>query len=382
MSWACGDRAARTSDPSAASSSTRPQQIPPRASPSYPLVVSGTGFVDSADAPFEWRGVTAFRLAEMISAGQEEEAVRYLDWAASHNLNVVRVLLMAQHLFTLSPDAGRAALPRLLDLAKGRGIAVETVALADTRGVELDYEAHIREIGRIAMEKGNAFIEIANEPGHPTQDPRLHDPAFVKRLADLPAGDLIVALGSAEYDDAYAAGDYATFHFPREREWGHVLAIAQGAAMMKRWTKPLINDEPIGAASEYREGRRDNSPERFGAAAALTKLAGMGATFHYEGGLQARLPDEREAACLDAWMKGLAVVPDAATRGEFLQSDQVAALAQVEGAHAVFARRQGNKATILLIDPAPSASLRTEEGWTELRRSAAPGVMLVSLERR
>lgn len=348
----------------------------------FPLRVNGAGFVDAEGKPFEWRGVTAFRLAEMISAGREADVAKYLDWAASQKLNVVRVLLMAQHLFSLSPDAGRAALPRLLDLAKERGIAAEVVAFADTRGVELDYEAHLREIGRIALERGNAFVEIANEPGHATQDSRLHDPGFVRRLADLLPNELIVALGSAEYDEAYAGGDYATFHFPREREWGHVLATSQGAAMVNRWKKPLINDEPIGAAAEYRAGRRDNSPERFGAAAALTKFSGMGATFHYEGGLQARLPDAREAACLDAWMKGLALVPDAATRGEFLDGNAVAGLARTDGARAAFARRQGDQATILLIDPAPAPSVKLSERWTEVRRSAAPGVLLIMIQQR
>ena len=53
----------------------------------------------------------------MIASGKEAEAAAYLDWAKSQDINVVRVLLMAQHLFELTPEAGRAALPKLLDLA-------------------------------------------------------------------------------------------------------------------------------------------------------------------------------------------------------------------------------------------------------------------------
>jgi len=32
----------------------------------------------------------------------------------------------------------------------------------------------------------------------------------------------------------------------------------------------------------------------------------MAATFHYEGGLQAKLPSPVELACLDGWLDGLA----------------------------------------------------------------------------
>ena len=281
-------------------------QAPVSLQPAFPLRVDGTGFADAAGRPFLWRGITAFRLAEMIAAGREQEAVAYLDWARAERLNVVRVLLMAQHLFKLAPEAGRAALPRLLELAKERGIAVEIVAFADTKDVAVDYEAHIREVGRIADEKGNGFVEIANEPGHPTQDARLHDAAFAKRLADLVPDRVIVALGSVEDGEGYSAGDYATFHFPRgQKDWDHVLSLSDGARRVRELKKPVVSDEPIGAGPEYLPGRRDNEPSRFAAAAALTRLAGMAATFHYEGGLQAKIPTR--AAKPHAWPPGVAV---------------------------------------------------------------------------
>ncbi len=196
-------------------------------------------------------------------------------------------------------------------------MAIEAVALADTEGLTLDFDGHVQQVGRIALEKGNAFVEIANEPGHATQDRRLHDPATVKRLAGLLPTGVLRALGSAEYDDGYAAGDYATFHFPRRPEWGHVVSLADGIPMLARWKKPVINDEPIGAGAEYQPGRRDNSPERFGAAGALAEFIGLASTFHYEGGLQARLPEGPEAACLDAWQRGIEMAAGQAS-GELL----------------------------------------------------------------
>jgi hypothetical protein len=61
----------------------------------------------------------------------------------------------------------------------------------------------------------------------------------------------------------------------------------------------------MGAADKAVPGRRDNDPARFRQAAVANRRAGLGATFHYEGGLQARKPTTIEMACLDAWLAGL-----------------------------------------------------------------------------
>jgi hypothetical protein len=380
---ACHTSSPSSDAPAAATAPPAPTAVgaPPKAG-TFPVRIDGRSFVDASGRPFEWRGITAFRLAELIASGRERDAVAYLDWAKSEQLTVVRVLLMAQHLFKLSPDAGRAALPRLLPLAKERGIAVEVVALADTKDVTLDYEAHIREIGRIALENGNALIELANEPGHPTQDPRVHAPAFLQHLATLIPEPVIVALGSIEYGDGFAAGDYVTTHTDRGRgEWDHVLALGEVARRMGGLGKPVVSDEPIGAAAEYQAGRRDNDPARFAAAAALTTLSGLGATFHYEGGLNAEIPAGREAACLAAWQIGLAQLGDLKLDGDFVQGEALAKVAQTSGARAAFGRVNAGRAVILLVDPAPAISVKPAPGWKETRRSGVPGVQVVVVER-
>ncbi len=354
---------------------TAPSLAVPTAA-AFPLRVDGTGFVDATGQPFVWRGITSFQLAEMIAHGREQDAAAYLDWAKSEQLTVVRVLLMARHLFELTPEDGRQALPRLLDLAKARGLAIEIVALADTKDRSIDYDAHIREVGRIALDKGNAFVEIANEPGHHTQDPKLHDAAFARHLAGLLPEPLIVALGSFEYGEGYAAGDYATTHVPRGEGWNHVFDIAKGASRVRSLKKPVVSDEPIGAGPKYDPGRRDDEPSRFAAAAALTRLVGMAATFHYEGGLSSKIPAGPEAAALTAWKAGLALVGDAAP-GEFLQGAAVDRLARTGDAKHVYARVAAEEALILLIDPGPTPSVTWQAGWKEIRRKAIPGVLLV-----
>ena len=385
-SLGCVDRSETTQSnaapPTTAAAAGQAAPAAAASQPVFPLRVDGAQFVDASGRPFEWRGITAFRLAAMIAGGQEQEAIAYLDWAASERLTIVRVLLTAQHLFKLTPEAGRAALPRLLDLAKARGLAVEVVALADTKEITLDYDAHVREIGRVALERGNAVIELANEPGHPTQDARLHNPEFLQRLAALLPDPLIVALGSVEYGDGYAAADYATTHGDRgTAEWDHVLALAGGARRVEALRKPLVSDEPIGAAAEYQRGRRDNDPSRFAAAAALTRLAGLGATFHYEGGLQTSIPKGREAACFAAWQLGTMLLDDVPLDGRFVQGAELAAVAQTAGVRAAFGRVTGGRAVILVVDPGPKVSITFAAGWKEARRTGVPGVQVILAQR-
>jgi hypothetical protein len=280
------------------------------------VAVRGTSFVTSDGQPFEWRGITAFRLAELVATGNEAGAAAYLDWAAKNGLTVVRVLAMAHNLFPLAPEDGLRALPRLLELAAERGLHVEVVALADTLHYAVDLEAQVRAVGRIAAAHPNAFVELANEPFHPTQHPSLHDSAALERLATLVPEDVVVAYG--EYGEGLAVGDYVTVHTHRgDQPWDHVLSLAEGRELIDRLKRPVVSDEPIGAAGRREPGRRDNSPERFRAAAMLTRMAGMYATFHYEGGLHARIPDGVEAECFEAWNEAWALLPAGIEAGAF-----------------------------------------------------------------
>jgi hypothetical protein len=269
------------------------------------LRVSGTQFLKPDGSPFAWRGITAFRLLEFVAHGKESDADAYLAWAAGKNLTLVRVLGMADVLFTLSPADGQHALPRLLEMAARRGLYVEVVALADTATIKVDYPRHVKAIAEICARHPNALLEIANEPVHPTQARVLHDAAYVKGLAELVPARVPVSLGSVENGTAFADGTYVTWHAPRTGKGGWPAQIASGASFVRRFRKPVVNDEPIGAADRAVAGRRDNVPAHFREAAIATRRAGLGATFHYEGGLQARLPSAIELACLDAWMAGL-----------------------------------------------------------------------------
>ena len=109
-------------------------------------------------------------------------------------------------------------------------------------------------------------------------------------------------------------------------------------------------------------------PARFRAAALLTRLAGLGATFHYEGGLQASIPEGRELECFDAWNEAWTLLPAdveiAGQRSRWLARrapsvrdfDRKASLG-------VFERTAGNRGWILSMgtgDPAVSLA----PGWS------------------
>src|SRR5207245_6918954 len=128
------------------------------------LRIDGTRFVDESGRPFAWRGITAFRLLELVASGREKDADRYLAWCAARNLTIVRVLAMAKHAFPLPPAKGAAALPKLLALAGKRHIVVEAVALADTASYTFDVERHVGAIGAACGAAGSCVIRLANEP--------------------------------------------------------------------------------------------------------------------------------------------------------------------------------------------------------------------------
>lgn len=262
--------------------------------------------------PFEWRGITAFRLLEQEAAGQGDAVDRYLAWVADRQLTVVRVLAMAQHLFELTPDRGLAHLEGLLRRAQAHGLRVEIVALADTASYEIDPAAHVDAVAAIAARYPNAFLEIANEPYHGTQQPRVRDDGYLMSLLGRVPPGVIASAGEAGYPRVYRQGSYATVHMSRSsgaNGWGHVRDLIEGRRMLAETRRPLISDEPIGAGPGFEPGRRDDIPERFRAGAVFTRMLGLGATFHYEGGLHAAIPSGRELECFEAWQEAWTLLP-------------------------------------------------------------------------
>jgi hypothetical protein len=355
--------------------------------PSRQLRTDGTHFVTPDGRDFQWRGITAFRLVDYVADGEEALASRYLTWAASQGLTVVRVLTMMSGQFDLKPADGRRALPRVMQLAAELDLYVEVVALAGTASIPVNLQEHVDEIGRILVAHPNGLLEIANEPVHPSQSPEVHKPEVLKALADRVPSDVPVALGSIERGDGFGGGDYVTWHAPRDAErrgWGHVLALAKGAELLHRWKKPVISDEPIGAGAEVEPGRRDNAPSRFRAAALLTRLAGLGATFHYEGGLQARVPTGPELECFSAWNEAWTLLPpDVERHGVFRASVGPASIVtgyDRERVKGIYERADATTGWLLVVGDQEGA-LTLSNGWIVRETRRIEGGRLVTVAR-
>jgi len=376
----CGNS---SSEPPAGQTASRPGRP---ASDRTHLQINGTRFTTAGGEPFSWRGITAFRLLEYV-AQKEEEVRAYLAWAKAQDLTVVRVLAMGGGFMQLSPEEGRAALGRLLDLAQEYGLHVEVVALANTRELPVNLEAQLTAIGEVAGAHPNALVEVANEPIHPTQAPAVGKAEVLQVVAARIPEDVPVAWGSIETDERFSGGDYVTWHVPRETRpdgWGHVLAVAHGAAFVRAFGKPVVNDEPIGAGPRDEPGRRDSRPARFRAAALLTRLTGMGATFHYEGGLQAKIPEGAELACLAAWREAWTLLPaDVESQGTFATAGTAGAVVQDfdrKAVYAVFERANDTRGWILAIG-AGEPAVKLTSGWAVSETKAFEGLRLISVAR-
>jgi hypothetical protein len=107
----------------------------------------------------------------------------------------------------------------------------------------------------------------------------------------------------------------------------------------------------------------------------MTRLAGLGATFHYEGGLQARIPSGRELQCFQAWSRGLDAMARMPAGGRFVANDDLASTAGVSGARAVFGRLYDKEVWLVLVDPG-EVRVEWKAPWREASRVTLPGVVV------
>jgi hypothetical protein len=330
--------------------------------------------------PFEWRGVTAFALVDLVAEGRRDDAVAFLDWASATGFTVVRVLTMLPEgdWMALSPEDGRKALPEVCRLARERGLYVQAVALANTGsptgryGQEAFLREQVREVARACSQAGNCVLEIANEPYHGTQAD-LDRPALMRTLQrEVPAG-LAVTWGAAEDDrsTAMAGGTFVVSHLSRSGPWWERVARARDlAALSARTGKFVVDNEPIGAAEKPERSRRDSAPDAFFAQGVASRLAGAGATFHCEDCLHARVPGPVQQQCAKAFIAGLEALP----REVAPQPPRADVARLPEGAQGALASGvAGPRAWVLLLGPADASTLRWERGWRSPSRIVERG---------
>ena len=277
------------------------------------LSARGTSIVCRDGSGFQWRGVTAFALLEQIAHGRRADADAYMRWASETGFNLVRVLAAADVLFKLPADEGLRHMPALFEMAARRGLYVEIVALADSERLGMtgpSLRAQVAEVGKIAARHANAVVQVANEHYHPTQSRELHDPAALRELGRLLPPPVLHTESAAADDTAtQPQGAYITRHLSRSGRPALMLERVQILGRLASKTgKPVVNDEPIGAAERDQPGRRLSDPGFFRELARQTSAAGLaGGTFHCEDCMLARVPGPVQQACARAWVQGASV---------------------------------------------------------------------------
>ncbi len=276
------------------------------------LRACGTSLCAGDGTPFLWRGVTAFRLADLVADGRDDEARAFVAWASRQGFTVLRVLAMNHGWIDLAPEEGRRALPRVFALAREKGLYVQVVALAGTARPEFARDAFLREqvraVADLCAQAVNCVLEIANEPYHSTQADLDEDSRLATLNKEIPP-QVLAAWGAAppRTFDAATGGEYLVAHIPRGGDrWDRVGLVTRLAALARESGRFVVDNEPIGAAERAHRSRRDDEPAAFFAQAAIGGLLDLGSTFHCEDCLQARVPGPVQQACADAFITGRA----------------------------------------------------------------------------
>ncbi|HEX6976689.1 MAG TPA: hypothetical protein VF147_19915 [Vicinamibacterales bacterium] len=320
-----------------------------------------------------------FTSALSILTRPAAERATVLDEARALGFNGVRVFAGALTWAKQTPEGARAALPELLAEADRRGLAVEVTAITDSR-TGYDVGAHLQAVSRICAAAPNCLLEAANEYYHPTQSDLVQDAARLYALGRESVGRMPWSLGAPPFDALQGgkwpipSADFITVHLDRGRPfWGQLASVRSLAAIAEHTGKPVLNNEPIGAAERAERGRRESDPQFFFALGALSRLFELGVVFHSEDGLNARPlgPNQRRAA--EALVAGFNSI--GTTARLTARPIEASPIARVSNAAHVFAATDGNQWWVILLD-AERATVTVRDGWSSraARRAAVQTV--------
>lgn len=267
------------------------------------LRAEGQRLVDAGGQPF----VVPFASSLTLLTKTPAERAAVLDQLADLGFQGVRVFGGRLSWAPQSPDQALAALPAVLQETAARGLYLLLPILTDTRDGGYDIEAHVRLVAALTAGHEHAVVEIANEPFHGSQDPRVNDLAGLCEMARrVMAGyPNLWALGAGPADRpiggryAGACGPISVSHLERGGSSADMLDRVVGIAQISSVTgRPTISSEPIGAAEVSRPGARLADPAFFGELAHRQASLGISGVFHSEAGLYAQPlgPVQLEAA--------------------------------------------------------------------------------------
>jgi hypothetical protein len=195
-----------------------------------------------------------------------------------------------------------------------------------------------------------------------------------------------VALGASLKEGGLVGGDYITVHVPRAR-WesgrGQLWELPEAAQLERRAGKPVVSDEPVGAGEVFEPGRREDDPDRIRTMSLLTRMAGLGSTFHYHDGVRTLIPEGRQAECLRAWLEAFTILPPhLESNTAFEVSDGPVVPVEIlrgRGPLPLFFARGKRAAWVLMVGALPHAKLTWRKGWQVEARHQWPGTVLYNV---
>ena len=323
-----------------------------------------------------------------LLARSEAERGAFLDEAVTLGFNGVRVFAGELGWAGQTPEGAREALPSLLRQAASRGLYVEVTAVTGSR-TGYDVESHLRRVSAICSASPNCVIEAANEYYHPSQSDLVQDPRRLFGVARQAIAGRIWSLGAPPFDRLQdgawpvPVADFITVHLDRGRPFWQQLAGVRGLARISEHErKPVMNNEPIGAAEAGQPGRREADPRFFFALGALSRLFELGVVFHSEDGLNGRQLGPNQRRCAEGFIAGFRSIQTDARLTAAEPGSAGSAVAKVSGTAHAFSATDGARWWIVLLDVSRKPAVTGRRGWTVTKVIAQRrGIQVVELLR-
>ena len=359
------------------------------------LRVEGRRFYDADNRVWRWRGATQFLLFARYLNG--EDISPQLDWLVDRGFNVLRIFGEVPSGFRADrvgitnyerpferPDF-EAKLHAFFKVLEEHGLRCEYTVLTywDASNV---MRAHVQRVFDIAASHWNVMVEVANEPEY-NQIDAVAVMQGVDRRGVLSAYGLDPA--RAGHETRIPVLDYGTTH-DLQRDLEHSPYNTKDAMEMQNALGvPFVNDEPIGAIDPGNPWFKQNGPELWGgingggartvnrdlfiSAAAIAYMYSAGYTFHFQRGLEGRVPTPSEAVqdgvatalrevakfLTNDFQSGTLVEPGAGDFGLAWKSDPHAE-SRVDRAYGIVV---GRHQWVVVPMPAPGWSPAPINGW-------------------
>jgi hypothetical protein len=376
------------------------------------LHVEGRRFYDTNNRVWRWRGATEFLLFARYLNG--EDIAPQLEWLVDRGFNVLRVfgevpsgfgavrMGIANYGRPFERPDFEAKLHAFFNVLEEHGLRCEYTVLTYPDAASV-MRAHVQRVFDIAASHWNVMVEAANEPEYNRID-AVAVMQGVNRRGVLSAYGLDPA--RAGRGARVPVLDYGTTH-DLQRDLEHSPYNTRDALdMQNALGVPFVNDEPIGAIDPGNPAFKENGPEMWGgingggartvnrdlfiSAAAIAYMYSAGYTFHFQRGLEGRVPTPADAvqdgvarALRDVAMflphdlqSGTPVEPGGRDFGLAWKNDPHAE-SRVNRAYGVVV---GNHQWIVVPMPAPAWSPMPVNGWRV--EEAGPVPYLLRLAKR